>query len=196
MARVGDQKVARPRLSLCLFVFALSLLAACANPADNPSGILEIRIKDHREAIGDFAKLEASIESIAISRKPGLRFWRIGWQEFAPDADTIDLTRYTGGKSASIVRARVGAAAFDAIHLKLRRVEGVLKKDRAVIEVENLIAPVKLSFEVLAHGETIIVLDLVVMDLSDHPPRGYELSVRGYEVYTNGKLVDKIPPGP
>lgn len=41
-----------------------------------------------------------------------------------------------------------------------------------------------------------IVLDLMVLDMSDHPPQGYELGLNGYEVYSNGKLVDKIPPGP
>ena len=196
MARVGDQKVAQPRISPCWFVFSLLLIAACADPAERASGVLEIRIKDHREAIEDFAKLDLSIESVALSRRATLKFWTIGWQDFAPQTGTIDLTRYTGGKSASIVRAMVGAAAFDAIHLKLNRVQGVLKKDRSVTAVKNLITPVKLAFEVLPQGETIVVLDLVVMDLSDHPPRSYELSVRGYELYTNGKLVDKIPPGP
>jgi hypothetical protein len=34
------------------------------------------------------------------------------------------------------------------------------------------------------------------MDMSDHPPLGYELAIRGYELYDNGKLVDKVPPGP
>jgi hypothetical protein len=38
-------------------------------------------------------------------------------------------------------------------------------------------------------------VDLVVSDFSDHPPRGYELAIRGYELYTNGKLVGKVPPG-
>jgi hypothetical protein len=46
-----------------------------------------------------------------------------------------------------------------------------------------------------AHGETLLVLDLVVTDFSDHPPRGYELGIKGYELFTNGKLIQKVPPG-
>jgi hypothetical protein len=44
-------------------------------------------------------------------------------------------------------------------------------------------------------GEVVtIILDLTVMDMSDHPPQAYELQWAGYEVYSNGKLIDKIPP--
>ena len=61
--------------------------------------------------------------------------------------------------------------------------------------VKNSIGPIKLSFHVEPQRATVLVLDLTVIDLSDHPPRGYELSLKGYELYTNGKLVDKVPPG-
>ncbi|MEK7335087.1 MAG: cytochrome c oxidase assembly protein, partial [Candidatus Binatota bacterium] len=52
-----------------------------------------------------------------------------------------------------------------------------------------------LAFSVYQKGETLIILALVVTDMSDHPPRGYELHIKGYELFTDGKLVDKIPPG-
>ena len=31
--------------------------------------------------------------------------------------------------------------------------------------------------------------------MSDHSPRAYELSLRGYELFMKGKLIEKIPPG-
>ena len=61
--------------------------------------------------------------------------------------------------------------------------------------VKDTVGAVQLSFQVPAKGETLLILDLVVTDFSDHPPRGYELGIKGYELYTNGKLVGKIPPG-
>ena len=73
--------------------------------------------------------------------------------------------------------------------------DGLLKKNQRSAPVKNTIGPVKLSFDIAARGETVLVLDLTVIDFSDHPPRGYELSLKGYELYSNGKLVDKIPPG-
>jgi hypothetical protein len=35
----------------------------------SPKGTLEIRLKDHREAIGDFAKLEVSVKVVRLSPK-------------------------------------------------------------------------------------------------------------------------------
>lgn len=61
--------------------------------------------------------------------------------------------------------------------------------------IRNTIDPVKISFQVPAKGETLLVLDPVVTDFSDHAPCAYELAIKGYELYTNGKLVEKIPPG-
>ncbi|MEX0805844.1 MAG: hypothetical protein WD688_21380, partial [Candidatus Binatia bacterium] len=78
---------------------------------------------------------------------------------------------------------------------KIKAIEGRLKKNQRAAQVKNNLGPVKLSFQVPVQGETLLVLDLTVLDLSDHPPHGYELGIKGYELYTNGKLVDKIPPG-
>jgi len=61
--------------------------------------------------------------------------------------------------------------------------------------VKNALTPIKLYFSVEPKGETVIILDLVVLDMSDHPSRGYELGLKGYALYLNGKLIDKIPPG-
>jgi Domain of unknown function (DUF4382) len=178
--------------SLILVLF----LALPATAAESKQGILEVRLKDHREAIGDFAKLTVTVGEILISPKPGLKFWQRGWQSLATTPETVDLTKYIGKNSARIFRGSLDPGAFDAIHLKLKEVNGILKKGQRGAPVKNTVGPIKFPFEIRAQSETIIVLDLVVMDMSDHPPRGYELGVRGYELYTNGKLVDKVPPGP
>jgi hypothetical protein len=62
-------------------------------------------------------------------------------------------------------------------------------------KIKNLAGPVKPDFEVQALNDTLIVLDSVVLDMSDHPLRTYVFGIEVYEVYTNGKLVDKIPLG-
>jgi hypothetical protein len=54
---------------------------------------------------------------------------------------------------------------------------------------------VALSYRINPGELTLVIIDLSVMDMSDHPPATYELQLAGYEVYRNGKLVDKIPPG-
>jgi hypothetical protein len=158
-------------------------------------GLIDVQIKDHREAIDDFAKLNIVIDKILLSPKPGLKFWETGWKDLGAASQTVDLTKYLGKKSATVFRGSVDAGTFDAFHLKLKSIDAVLKKNQRSVPVKNTIYPVKVSFDVTAKGETILIVDLVVTDLSDHPPRGYELGIKGYEIYTNGKLTKKIPPG-
>ncbi|MGH7826232.1 MAG: DUF4382 domain-containing protein [Candidatus Binatia bacterium] len=196
MARRSRQKVTGIYPALLQFILAVFLATIPGNAAQKTQGVLEIRVKDHREAIGDFSKLMLTVDKVAVSPKPGLMFWRAGWQDLVPAVDSVDLTHYIGGKSARVFRAGLDPEAFDAIHLKLKSVDGILKKSHTKVPIKNMVGPVKLAFEVRPQSETLIVLDLVVLDMSDHPPRAYELAIRGYELYTNGKLVDKIPPGP
>lgn len=42
---------------------------------------LEVRVKDHREAIGDFARLDVTVDTLRISPKSGLKFWQMGWKD-------------------------------------------------------------------------------------------------------------------
>lgn len=182
---------------LRLFYITLLVIAATSVidlPAAEP-GMLEIRIKDHREAIGDFAKLDIIIDKIAVSPKAGLKFWQVAWKEMPPSPAKLDLTQYVGEKFLTVYRGAIDAGNYDGIHLKLKNTLGILKKNQRETAVKNMIGPVKLAFSVSANTETMIVLDLVVLDMSDHPPRGYELNLKGYEIYQNGKLVDKLPPG-
>ncbi|HET9296802.1 MAG TPA: DUF4382 domain-containing protein [Candidatus Binatia bacterium] len=178
------------------FYTVLLILWVAPEVAGQPEqGTFEVRIKDHREAIDDFSRLLLEIDKVAISPKPGLRFWQTSWKELSPSSASVDLTKYVGKESAKIFRADIDAGAFDAFHLKIKSVDGLLKKNQHSAPVKNTIGPVKLSFDIAARGETVLVLDLTVIDFSDHPPRGYELKLKGYELYSNGKLVDKIPPG-
>ena len=179
----------------CIVALVCVLSAAAPGLAAEYQGILEVRVKDHREAIGDFSKLILRLDEILISPKPGIMFWRAGWKSLKPVLAAIGLTRYTGAHSATVFRGPVGAGSFDAIHVKIKTVEATLKRKGASAQLKNSVGPIKLPFATASAGETAIVIDLVVLDLSDHPPQAYELGVRGYELYKNGKLTDKIPPG-
>ena len=157
--------------------------------------MLEIQVKDHRDAIDDFSGLKITIEKLLISPKPGLKFWRAGWYELKPNPNILDLTQYVGKKTARIFRGPIDAGSFDAFHLKVKSVEGLRKQNNRNASVKNRVGPVRLSFDVTPNGETVLIIDLVVSDFADHPPRGYELGIKGYELFTNGKLIGKIPPG-
>lgn len=171
----------------------LIFFAAAVPAAAERQGLLQVRIKDHREAIGDFSKVSLTIGEILISVKPGFKFWQSQWRSLAPSIPSIDLTQYVGGKSTAIFKGTLEVGLFDAIHLKVQDITGILKSGRNA-PIKNLIGSLKLPFRVQAGSETTIVIDLVVLDLRDHPPRGYELGINGYELYIDGKLIDKVPP--
>src|SRR5207253_1611012 len=104
---------------------------------------------------------------VLISPKPGLMFWQSGWKRLAVSRQSIDLTKYVGKDSAPVFRGRVDAGSFDAIHLKLKEASGVLhKKSQRNVQIKNLVGPIKLGFEIRSQDETLIVLDLVVLDMS------------------------------
>jgi Domain of unknown function (DUF4382) len=189
----GEDAIAKS-LGQFLKILLLFVLVAAAGVAQAEQGTFEVRIKDHREAIDDFSRLLITLDKIAISPRPGWKFWQTAWQELTPSRTTIDLTKYIGKDSAGVLRAAIDAGAFDGFHLRIKSIDGLLKMKQRHAAVKNTVGPIKLSFNVQPRGETVLVLDLTVIDLSDHPPNGYQLSLKGYELYTNGKLVDKIPP--
>jgi hypothetical protein len=182
----------RKILIIALLIFGASIHAQAA---ERGQGILEIRIKDHRDAIGDFDKVIVAIDKISVSPKPGLKFWQTGWKDLAVTSEPIDLTKYLGKNSAQVFRAPIDAGAFDAFHLKIKSITAILKKAQRKTPVKNTIGRFKLNYDIQPNSETLLILDLVVSDMSDHSPRAYELSLRGYELFMKGKLIEKIPPG-
>lgn len=177
-----------------LFV-ALSCLSPLGCGQQGGKGVLEVQIKDHREAIGDFSSAKVTVESIRLSPKVGFKFWQLGWISLNPSVDQIDLTQFVGHSTATIFKAAIDSGSFEALDLKLRGVDGVLKKDSTPVPISNKLIPVALPFSVNPGEVTKIVVDLSVMDMSDHPPQAYVLQLVGYEVYGNGRLINKIPPG-
>jgi hypothetical protein len=180
------------RALILAIVFCINAATSFTNQVF--AGTLEVRLKDHREAIGDFSQLEIIVDALRISPKSGLKFWQMGWKELSPSLPQVDLTQYTGTRSAVIFSGLVDDGAFEGIHLKLKSIEGVLKRGKLSVSVKNLVDPIQAEFSVSAKHKTQIILDFVVLDVSDHPPAGYELRLKGYELYTDGKLTAKVPP--
>ena len=186
-------KVKGARYWILAAAFYCLMPLACGTPSGK--GQIEVRVKDHREAINDFSKVNITVESIRLSPKVGFRFWRLGWLTLNPSLDQFDLTRFVNNSGVAVFKGAIDSGAFEAFDLKLRSVRGTVKKDSSVVSIDNKVTPLALSFSVNPGEPTLITLDLAVMDMSDHPPATYELQLKGYEIYNNGKLVDKIPPG-
>ena len=159
-------------------------------------GTLEVRVKDHRNAIDDFRRVALSLGRLRLAPSARLRSSDPGWLELTPQLGRMDLTRYKDGNSAATVyRGRLGPQRFAAIDLRITGINGVLRKSGAPAAIKNTVGPIRLDFEIKPVAVTVVVLDLELLDLSDHPGRGYELLIKGYELYENDRLLRKIPPG-
>ncbi len=178
---------------VCLLPILVIAIHAIASRREQ--GVLNIQIKDHRDAIGDFAELTLTIDKILISPRAGMKFWQTGWKELAANPSTVDLTRVVDNHAVRVYRGAMDVGDFDGFHLKIKAIEGRLKSGRRHVAVKNNLGPVQLPFQIRSQKETLLIIDLVVTDFSDHPPRGYELGIKGYQLLINGKLIAKIPPG-
>jgi hypothetical protein len=178
-----------------LFCVGFIVVAATACGQRGAKGSLEIRVEDHADAIGYFSKVNITIDAIRLSPKIGFRFWRMGWLELSPSLRQLDLTEFVNNSGATIFTGEINADSFEAFDLRVREVRGVLKEGSKEVQIDNKVKPIALPFSVNPGESSTLVIDLTVMDMSDHPPATYELQLIGYEVYNNGKLVDKVPPG-
>ena len=159
-------------------------------------GTLEVRVKDHRNAIDDFRSVDLRFGKLRLAPSARMRSDDPGWLELAPQLDRMDLTRYKDGSSAATVyRGALTPGRFAAVDLQVTGIRGILRKTGAAEKVKNAVGPIRLAFEVKPGATTVVVLDLELLDLSDHPGRGYELLIKGYELYENDRLLQKIPPG-
>src|SRR5262245_49596310 len=128
----------------CLFSLGLALILAllglsCGVSSSEP-GHLEVRIRDHREAIGDFRELWLTISAIGIHPVGQPR--TEGWIELEPSVQNLDLTQYTEGQEAIIAQTTVETGSYNAIRLAVARASGTLTEGQSV--------EVKVSFETVA----------------------------------------------
>lgn len=189
------------KLLFLIFGAALGLaLAGCNTPSDSsdgasPTGVLEIHLTDHREAIGDFVRLDVEIDTLRLHPKRRLSLRKSDWLDLRPSVASVDLTQYVEKRTIAVWRGELPTGRFEAVHLKLKSARGELKESAEIAPVADEARPIRLPFDIRASDVTRIVVDLVVFDMSDHPNRGYEVHVRGYELYYNDALADKVPPG-
>ena len=172
--------------SLLACVGSLIVFVSCTAPPGK--GLLEIRGKDHRAAIDDFAQLDVPVESIRL--KP-----RGSWIDLNPAQARFDLTVYKKGNTVTLFKGEIESGSFEGFHLKLAKIGGMLKKGNGRVGVKNSVGPIQLSFVIEPNQPTLLIIDLEVVDMSDHVGSGYELHINGYQHFRDGKLIDRVPPG-
>lgn len=156
-------------------ILLIGLLGTGCNASNLPLGTLEVRVWDHREAIGDFRELRLTLSAVAIHPTGQPR--GEGWIEWMPSIQELDLTQYVAGQEAVITQAPIEAGPYNAVRLTVDRASGTLI-DGKPVEVNVNFNTVALDFQISGGRTTILGLDLVVLDLSDHADQGYELQLR------------------
>ncbi|MFQ5898480.1 MAG: cytochrome c oxidase assembly protein [Candidatus Methylomirabilia bacterium] len=138
-------------------------------------GQIEVRLKDHREAIADFKRLELGIAQIGIQR--GSRPQAGAWMVFAPSERQVDLTQLVKGRYAVILNEEAPIGEYRWIRINLENARGVLKDGRRP-SVKVVDDPVAATFVITPEKTTVVTVDLVVLDVSEHPGRDHELHIR------------------
>jgi len=156
-------------------VVVLSLLLLACNGRSPNTGTLEVRLWDHREAIGDFSELWFTVSAVAIHPTGQSRTG--GWIVLKPSIRELDLTQHIVGSEVVVAKTAVPAGRYNAVRLTVEEAAGILT-DGQQVAVDVALEPVALDFPVSSDGTTTLGLDLVVFDVSDHPSGGYELHIR------------------
>ena len=178
-AKVAPFTIVWPALILLIF-FGVTGCAA----ANSGSGNLEVRLWDHREAIDDFSKLQLTLSTVGIH--PANQARSRGWIELTPSIQELDLTQYMDGQQATIATAEIETASYDAVRLTIDQAAGVLK-DGQPVKVNVRFDVVALDFRIRDGETTVVGIDLMVLDMSDHPDQGYELHLREAMVVRNNQ---------
>lgn len=165
------------RFIITVAILSLLLLACATGIASRSpnTGTLEVRLWDHREAIEDFSELRLTISAVGIH--PAGQSRTEGWITLKSSISELDLTQYVIGSEAVMVKTAVPAGRYNAVRLTVEQVAGTLTNGQQAA-VDLALEPVALDFPVSSGSTTILGLDLVVFDVSDHAGGGYELHIR------------------
>jgi hypothetical protein len=149
-------------------------LAGCQSSADSATGTLEVRVSDHRVAIGDFERLDITITSVGLHPTNATR--TEGWLDFAPHTSTLDMTKYLDGREATILQTSIPTGDYNAVRLVVAEGEGQLKVGGTAF-VEGFSQAAALQFAVHPGQTTTLLLDLLVESADDHPGGGYSMNL-------------------
>ena len=101
-----------------------------------------MRVKDHRDASGDFAKLILNRAGVRISPKPAK------WLEVRNFSRLHGQDEVCPQRECPPFRGSINVGSFDAIHPKLNEVSR--EQSRRNAQIKKMIGPIKLPFEARA----------------------------------------------
>lgn len=160
--------------ALAAALVTVFVTTACRPAAESGTGTLEVRITDHRVAIGEFESLEVTLTNIAVH--PFGRPRTEGWLTFVPQTAVLDLTEVLDGREATVLTTALSVREYDAVRLVVAGGEGQLKVGGMAF-VQGFSQAAALRFTVHGRQTTTILLDLLVESAEDHPGGGYGVNL-------------------
>lgn len=115
-------------LALLATLLASLAFAGCMGSADE-EGTFVLRVTDAPDAIGDFAFLNVTVETIRLTTKDNET------RELAPSNETFDLTKLVSGNTTTLFNGSVPAGNYTRLDLYFRDARGILRADGSEVEV-------------------------------------------------------------
>ncbi|MFQ5943023.1 MAG: DUF4382 domain-containing protein [Anaerolineales bacterium] len=151
-------------------IAAILFFSACARiPAE---GTVQVQFSDHRDAIGDFSRLEAKIKGVSLHSTQAR-----DWVDLKVQDPVIDLTQLEGDNFKQVLEQRVPADRYDAIRVDLTDVRGSLVSGEEVA-LDDFSSAARLEFELEVGKTATLMVDLKVQSEHDHSGGGYVLILR------------------
>ena len=155
---------------IAIFFFVQTLFAVGIQEKPSNENLLRgkivVLLTDHREAIDDFNSLVVEIDKIRFHKKSFAP--EKGWVAVDCKKQLFDLTKYKDGKLFQLVEVELSEGNYDAIELLISEAYGT-PKGQSELGVPVDIGIVRTSFVVSPQQTLKLILDLTVLDVSDHP---------------------------
>lgn len=178
-------------LAAALVAQRAALATALHSRLAGEHGGVAILVTDHREAIGDFQSLRVTLSRIELHRQgaPPL----LDWLALRPSIPSFELTELKDGSVVAVAQPQLPAGTYDGIRLGVARLEAVTGEGSPT-KVGIRLRPMGFETEVVPGDVTPILVDLTVIDLTDHGS-GYQLVTAG--LYAGDQDVEARlnPPG-
>jgi hypothetical protein len=148
---------------LVLAIAGILVIQPILNPPtliSSPDGNFAFLISDEPNDIGDFESLNVTISRVVLQAANSLK--RL---EFAPETETVDLTRLRGEQSQEIWRGDVPAGQYSQVHIYVSAVTGKLELTGQTVNVKLPGGKLHLSmpFEVTTDTITSFTFDITVV---------------------------------
>ena len=113
----------------------------------------------------------------AVAVHPAGQPRREGWLRLLVGTPVVDLVQATR-EPVLLLEAPLPPGAYDAVRLEMDRGRGTLGSGEEVAVAVPSRGTAVVSFRVKASQATVLTLDLVVHDLTDHPGKRYGVAIR------------------